>query len=67
MSVSLFHKIAVALGLRAAAPIRNPAACALEDDFVARYGLSHAERPDLMTDEARLEAERQKSFFRNHR
>jgi hypothetical protein len=63
---AVFHKMLIALGLRKAPQRRDPAPAG-KDDFVARYGLSYGESPDLMSDEARFEAERQKNFRRSPR
>jgi hypothetical protein len=59
----LFHRKLIALGLLKPWPRRETAEPA-QDDFVARHGLSYGESPDLLSDEARFEAERQKNFRR---
>jgi len=62
----VFRKTLTALGLRKSPPPRESAPPA-GDDLVARYGLSYGESPDLLSDEARFEAERQKGFRRTRR
>ena len=61
----IFDKFLIALGVRKT-PLRESAA-SNDDDFVARHGLSYGEAADPISKEARFEAERQKSFFRNRR
>jgi len=60
------QKALIAWGLKA---VRTPKRIPLpvEDDFVARYGLSYGDLSDPVSDEARVEAERQKNFRRSGR
>jgi hypothetical protein len=62
---AVFHKMLMALGLRKPPP--RELAAPVEDDFVARNGLSYGEASDPISKEAHFEVERQKSMPRNRR
>jgi len=67
MPGGIVHKLLIALGLKKAPRAPRGITPADKDDFVARHGLSYGESPDLLSDEARFEAERQKNFRRSPR
>ena len=57
----IFGRMLVSLGLKKAPPAPRQSVPPAKDDFIARYGLSYGESPDLMTEEQRIEVERLKT------